>query len=603
MAAWNKTALLAVLLLPACTFDWDKLDPALGSGSGGDGGGTTSTGTAGGCADGDQVACYDGPEGTRDVGVCRAGKSTCEGGIFGPCAGAIVPVAEDCNTSGDDDCDGEANEVEEGCMCQPGELRACYDGPMGTAGVGACVAGEKMCLPAGNEFTLCYGDIVPRFEDCHTPADDDCDGTSNEDCATWAKGWEASSHAMPGGLALDSNGHVVMGGAVDGDIDFDGIVLPGNGDYDIVALAISTADGSVAWANRWGDASAQFSYATAADGQGNTYVAGVFDGTLDFGVNTLISNGGQDAFVVKIDAGGDPVWARQFGDAALQEINGIAADDVGNVVITGGFEGNIDLDVLQATANARDGFVAKLDGTGAVTWAKTFGGVDNDQGLSVTFDGTDIVLGGYFDDEISFGGALVTDLGDDEGFIAKLDGDGNQQWIHPIGPGGNQYVHTVAVAPNGSIFGTGRYDGSVDLGAGALNATDYVEAFVIALDTDGNPLWGHVYNGWGWQSGEQIAADADGNAWLTVYQDDAADYGGGEIRSYGNGDIALVKLDPNGNYLHAARLGGFEHEEPRGAAVDAAGNFYVTGHAEGDLDFGTGWIDTYGGWFTVAVPQ
>lgn len=64
------------------------------------------------CETGDTRACYTGPFGTRDVGVCASGVERCVGSQWtGECLNQIVPGEEICDGS-DADCDGE---VDEGC--------------------------------------------------------------------------------------------------------------------------------------------------------------------------------------------------------------------------------------------------------------------------------------------------------------------------------------------------------------------------------------------------------------------------------------------------------------------------------------------------------
>ena len=107
------------------------------------------------CASGSTEACYDGPSGTQGVGACKAGLKTClmDGSGYGPCVGEVTPIAESCATAADDDCDGQANEPDAGCVCTPGATQTCYDGPAGTVGVGICVAGQKTCASDGKSFT------------------------------------------------------------------------------------------------------------------------------------------------------------------------------------------------------------------------------------------------------------------------------------------------------------------------------------------------------------------------------------------------------------------------------------------------------------------
>lgn len=137
------------------------------------------------CEPGAIAACYSGPANTVEVGICSAGTQTCaaDGLSFDACAGETLPLAEDCATSEDDDCDGEANETEAGCLCAPGESQSCYSGPSGTLGVGICMAGEQVCDEDGQGWGPCTGETLPASEDCAQEFDEDCDGSVNEGSA------------------------------------------------------------------------------------------------------------------------------------------------------------------------------------------------------------------------------------------------------------------------------------------------------------------------------------------------------------------------------------------------------------------------------------
>jgi len=58
--------------------------------------------------------------------------------------------------------------------CTDGATRECYQGPLGTEGVGPCVAGIETCV--GGRFAgFCVGDVVPLVEHCDG-IDEDCSG-------------------------------------------------------------------------------------------------------------------------------------------------------------------------------------------------------------------------------------------------------------------------------------------------------------------------------------------------------------------------------------------------------------------------------------------
>lgn len=130
------------------------------------------------------ASCYSGPEGTAGVGSCKAGTKTCnaEGTAYGACVGEVLPTTETCNTSGDDDCDGQTNESGTGCVCVPSSTASCYTGPAGTAGIGLCKAGVRTCNPQGTAYGACVGEVGPTTESCATAGDDNCNGFINEGC-------------------------------------------------------------------------------------------------------------------------------------------------------------------------------------------------------------------------------------------------------------------------------------------------------------------------------------------------------------------------------------------------------------------------------------
>ena len=95
-------------------------------------------------------------------GACVAdGTLTCASGAL-VCTGATVATAESCDMI-DNDCDGVPDD---------NVTRACYTGPMGTSGVGACRDGTETC--AAGMFGACTGQVTPTSETCNG-IDDNCD--------------------------------------------------------------------------------------------------------------------------------------------------------------------------------------------------------------------------------------------------------------------------------------------------------------------------------------------------------------------------------------------------------------------------------------------
>ncbi len=139
----------------------------------------------------------------------------------------------------------------------------------------------------------------------------------------------------------------------------------------------------------------------AIDGSGNVYTTGYFSGTADFNpdpadtfnmtsscencVDPLYNAAkGRDAFVSKLDAAGNFVWAKQFGGRLSQTTgNSIAVDGSGNVYTTGFFYGTADFNPDPAATHmltalgGYDIFISKLNANGNFVWAIRLGSSTN----------------------------------------------------------------------------------------------------------------------------------------------------------------------------------------------------------------------------------
>ncbi len=126
-------------------------------------------------------ACYDGPAGTKDVGVCHGGTSTCTSGAWTACLGEVVPTPEICDGL-DNDCNGHVDDQ----VAPPNGQAACYSGPPSSLDPsghpqGSCRAGTWTCSAAS---WSCQGEVLPRFEICEpSGSDENCNGVVDENCS------------------------------------------------------------------------------------------------------------------------------------------------------------------------------------------------------------------------------------------------------------------------------------------------------------------------------------------------------------------------------------------------------------------------------------
>jgi hypothetical protein len=413
-------------------------------------------------------------------------------------------------------------------------------------------------------------------------------------------------------IAVDSNGNIYTTGFFRGTADFD----PGVGVTNLTAIGqidafVSKLDstGALIWAKSFGGNDEIISRSIAVDSSGNVYTAGYFKGTADFdpgpGTTNLITVSAPsvfnyDVFVSKLDSSGNFIWAKSFGGSLLDWGTAIAVDGSGSVYTTGYFRGTADFDPRADVTNDltavgdEDAFVSKLDSSGALLWAKRFGGGVTTQANSIAVDSSgNVYTTGIFSDTADFDprADVTNDLiavGQTDAFVSKLDSTGALIWAKGFGQTTSDSGESISVDSSGNVYTTGYFRGTADFDPGVgvtnLTAAGYEDAFVSKLDSSGALLWAkgfglaNTYN-----YGTSIAVDSSGNIYTTGIKEILI------IDPFSsNYNFFVLKLNSLGVLLWEKSYGGSGLDASLAAAVDGSGNVYATGYFEGTVDFDPG---------------
>lgn len=189
----------------------------------------------------------------------------------------------------------------------------------------------------------------------------------------WASNFGSGGADFGYAVATDATGNIYLTGYFSSVADFDPSVgtatLSSNGGADAFLAKYNTS-GAYQWAFKIGSGLSDFGQGVSADGLGNIYVTGYFQGLTDFdpsaSTSTLTPTGGRDAFVAAYNASGNYQWAVKLGGAVDDEGWDISADAIGNIYLTGYFQGVTDFDpspstyTLNSTSNNHDVFIMKL---------------------------------------------------------------------------------------------------------------------------------------------------------------------------------------------------------------------------------------------------
>ena len=209
---------------------------------------------------------------------------------------------------------------------------------------------------------------------------------------------------------------------------FNGSRLLSDASEYVLLVAKLNSTGDLVWTFT-NDSSGPGGSALAADDQGNVYVCGAFAGRLHFGDTVLtLPNSFSDIFLLKLDAQGKFMWARQAGGDRPDNAFALSLDKQGNVYMVGTYQAyaQFGTESLQGDNNSRTpvGYLVKYDTAGNEKWALRPDGTGLWTPASVFVNkATNILyLSGFFQGDATFGNATVFDSGSrGSAFLASMD--------------------------------------------------------------------------------------------------------------------------------------------------------------------------------------
>lgn len=351
------------------------------------------------------------------------------------------------------------------------------------------------------------------------------------------------------------------------------------------------------WAKAGGGFGTDYAEAHITDNLGNTYVTGSFSGTAQFGQTTLISSGGEDIVIAKLDSSGSWVWAVQAGGNDFDTGLFLYLDFVGNVYVSGVFSVDASYGNTQLTSQGgADVFIAKLSSDGIWEWAIQVGGIGNEGSPSICVDNEgNLFVIGSFESIVTFGDHLLSSVGLSDIYIAKLSNNGSWLWAVSAGGSGADIGYKIVLDVSSNIFITGKYYYSVQFGNNVLTSTGDSDTFVAKLDSNGNWLWANTAGGeYSIDRATGLAIDSQGSIYIIGRFSDSATFGYITLPGYGNFDIYVAKLSNNGTWLWAVQAGGYGDDTGYDIAVGSDDTVFITGVFESQAHFGHTSLSSFG---------
>jgi hypothetical protein len=375
----------------------------------------------------------------------------------------------------------------------------------------------------------------------------------------------------------------------------------------------------------------------ATDAQGNIFAVGSFDGFdgefFDFDPSPFsvvnLTDLGESMFIAKFSPNGQLLWVKQ-----IHNTDGVGAEaleidpETQDLILTGLFSSKTDFDpgpgVFELEDDNFEMYVLRLKSNGDLVWAKSIEGIQtptgvggaDPRGLALDSSGNILITGSFVrkcDFDPGAGQQILSSINDGSDiFVLKLNSAGNLVWIKQLGGTGGsgskgdfEYGKAIGADRSGNIYVGGLFTKTADFDPGAaqfnLNSAGEYDIFLTKLNASGNFVWAKKIGSPSFEVISDLALSIADEVVFCGWFDSTVDFNPNapvfNLVSAGGNDIYVAKLDRDGNFVWAKRMGGSSHEGAYELALDKSSSIsepfstepiFLTGTFNGLVDFDPG---------------
>jgi hypothetical protein len=323
----------------------------------------------------------------------------------------------------------------------------------------------------------------------------------------------------------------------------------------LCALLLSgSAATSQTW--KWADQLATYSTGGAygnvincvsVDPNENIYVAGNYGDSASIGgIKLKTPSPSVDMYVARLNSSGQVVWARSLGSTSTtDEMFDVVSDSIGNVYVCGYFDGQLVADSIHLNAvSISHVAIVKYSSAGAVLWARLVWNATEKPGAL-------LIDHGYIY-------AAVNRT------VSKYAPNGDTVWTRTVPNNISTPVeyNDIAADTAGNLYVTGLFTGICTFGSTTLHASTVTDADVVIVkyDSDGNIVWakraGAASSPIQQDVGHGIAVSRHGDVYIVGQYTGKADFGSDSLNSVNaSSGMFVAKYTTDGDEVWA--LGGY----------------------------------------------
>lgn len=265
--------------------------------------------------------------------------------------------------------------------------------------------------------------------------------------------------------------------------------------------------------------------------------------------------GGEDVYLVRIDANGGQLWSQTYGGEDKDNGWSVIEAENGDLVLFGF--------TRSFGAGGLDFYLVRTDSSGHLLWERTYGGLEDEYGwdLSPTSDGG-FVLAGQTE---SYGNGGI------DGYLIKVDQSGEQQWSQTFGGPYEDRLYSIDLCDDGGFILTGT----------SGESSNRRNVYLVRTNAQGEILWERRIGGEEDDVGHDVRELEDGAFAVAGY---TMNFG---AQRY---DAMLLKVDDQGEVVWRRLYGSFLDDRTISLDITGEGDFLLGGYSQ---SYGNGNWDVY----------
>jgi hypothetical protein len=203
---------------------------------------------------------------------------------------------------------------------------------------------------------------------------------------------------------------------------------------------------------------------------------------------------------------GDARWSIAIGSSGEERATALAIDTIGNVIVAGTCDGVIELGTTRVDCHGSF-ITSRATDTGRELWTVV---LHNAVVTSLDVDENAFIIAtGSYSGNANVAGTQLTTAGTDP-FVAVFDGTGALEGVAPLGVVGTAVSPVGTIQPDGCIYVTGGFHGTMPTPDGAMtNDSGELDGYVSDHFANGDGDWFVPLSGDGDQVGRALAVNGE----------------------------------------------------------------------------------------------